>query len=245
MATRSRLTFPAFALPAAALAAGLLATPVRAQDRTPAPGPRVEAQHRSPRRDAYVLSTGGEWMSSGVNFDHVDDFGRGGRGDFLWFRRGGRAFIVDEAETVRRANALFEPLRALEPEQEALHERETALDDRENKLDAEEESIDSAMERLEPDYEEGDEYDEDADAPAPPPPPVSAEDDHERDALEQRRAEIHEKQRALYAEQRAFEREERALDQREEGLEREAEAKLWKLVDELIASGAARPADGR
>ena len=233
MAIRHPMTLPALALPAV-LAAGFLASsaPVRAQD--PTPSPRSDAPRtRSSSRDAYILSIGGEWMSSGVDFDHLADDRPSGRRDFLWFRRGDRTWIADDAAAVRRADSLFEPLRALEPEQEALRDRETALDDRENALDAEEESIDAAIERLEP------EEDSDEEVDAPPPP--TADDDRERDGLERRREELREQQRALRVEQRAFEREERALDKREEDLEREAEAKLWKLADELVARGSAKP----
>ena len=236
MATRLTIV-PA---PAAAFALGLLASSLSAQAPPPPAGSHGEPQHRSSRRDAYVLSVGGQWMSSGVNFDNVGEFRRDGRGDFLWFRRGGRTWVVDDAATIQRADSLFEPLRALEPEQEALHDKESALDHRERAPDAEEESIDAAMERLEP---EGDWDDGDDDVEAPPPPP-SAEDDRQREELQRRLEELHEKQRALNVEQRAFAREERALDQREEDLERDAEGKLWKLMDELVASGAAKPGSG-
>src|SRR6185369_13883859 len=103
--------------------AGFLASsdPVRAQD--PTPSPRSDAPRtRSSSRDAYILSIGGEWMSSGLNFDHLGDYRPSGRGDFLWFRRGGRTWIVEDAAAVQRADSLFEPVRALEPEQDALRD---------------------------------------------------------------------------------------------------------------------------
>jgi hypothetical protein len=228
-------------LAAGTLAAGLAAAPARAQDRTPAPtaAPRSHTeQPRSPARDAYVLSTHGRWMSSGVNIDDIDGRRqRLGDGDFLWFHRSGKSWIVDDPATLARASALFEPLEGLAPEQDALHDREKALDDREQALDDEEERIDAAMERLEPDYDEGDD-----DVDAPPPPPPSASVEAERDELDRRRGELRDKQRELQAEQRAFAREERALDQREEDLERAAESQLWRLMDELVSSGAAKPA---
>ena len=225
-------------LAAGALAAGLLAAPVRAQDRTPSPARPAEAQRpSSSRRDAYILSTEGRWISSGIN---MDDIGgrreRLGGGDFLWFRRGGKTWIVEDPATLARASALFEPVEALAPEQEAVHDRERALDDREQALDDEEERIEAAMERLEPEEDWDDEVE------APPRPEPTAEDDREREELRRRRDELRDRQRDLHAEQRAVERDERALDKREEDLERQAEAQLRSLMDELVASGAAKPA---
>jgi hypothetical protein len=228
---------------AIAVAAAGLAAPGSAQERPAAPDPTPESrEHRSSARDGYVLSTGGEWLSSDVNFDELSESQLARRGDYLWFRRGGRAYLVEDAAALARAVALFEPLRALEPEQEALRERERALDRREDALDREEEDIDSAMERLEPaDVDEG-EGDEEGEYAAPPPAPPSEADERDRQELERRMDDLRDRQRALQAEQRAFERDERAFDQREEKLEAEAEAKLWRLMDELVASGAAKPA---
>jgi bla regulator protein blaR1 len=226
-----------------------LAGPGLAQNRpaTPAPAatpssPPERGWPRSSGRDGYILSLGGQWLSSDVNFDEISESGaltRGGQrsADFLWFRRGGKAYLVDDAASLARAAALFEPLRALEPEQEALRERERALDDREKALDADEEDIDAALERLEPaDSDEGDDDDEYASRPATP----SAADEREREALERRMDEVRSKQSELRTDQRAYDRDERALDAREERLEKDAEAQLRKLMDELVASGAAR-----
>ena len=227
------------ALATLALGAATLAGAVHAQDRQPPP-----ERTRSSSRDGYVLSTGGEWLSSDVDFDELSASRLTRRGDYLWFRRSGKAYSIDDPATLSRAFSIFEPLRALESEQEALRERDRALDDRERSLDAEEERIEAAQERLEPpDADtEGDEDDEYA---PPPPPPPSAADEREREELDRQLDDLRGRQRALQAEQRAFERDERALDQREEKLEAEAEAQLWRLIDETIASGAARPAAAR
>jgi hypothetical protein len=194
--------------------------------------------HGSHSRDSYILSLGDHWMSSDVNFDELSASRLRMHGNYLWFRRGGKTWLVEDAPTLERAVKLFAPLNALEPEQDALREKEQALDDRETSLDDEEERIDAAMERLEP-ADADDEQDEDAPVAAYVPSP---EDERERDELAARLDELHAKQRELQTEQRAFDREERALDDREEKLEREAEASLWKLIDETIANGTAKPA---
>jgi len=231
-------------LAALAFAAAALAAPCRAQDR---PTGSRDDWPRSSGRDGYVLSLHGGWLSSDVNLDEISQSRLDRRGDYLWFRRSGRSYLIEDASALARASALFEPLHALEPEQEALRERERALDDRERSLDMEEEEIEAAQERLEP----GDsaDYDEDSDegssASQSPAPAPSVADEREREDLERRMDEVRARQRALQTEQRAFEREERALDQKEEKIERDCEAQLWRLVDEAIASGVAKPAGSR
>jgi hypothetical protein len=238
------LRFPTLAAFAVAASVGL-AVPAGAQDRPEPPRSSPESERpRASGRDGYVLSLHGDWLSSDLSFGELSRAEHGG--DHLWFRRSGKTYVIDDPAALARAAALFDPLRALEPEQEALRDRERALDHRENALDAEEERIDAAMERLEPDDADagdGDENDDEYVAAAPAAP--SPEDERERGELERRRGDLRERQRELQADQRAFERDERALDQREEKLEAEAESQLWRLMDEAIASGVAKPADGR
>ncbi|HEX4440755.1 MAG TPA: hypothetical protein VH854_11835 [Thermoanaerobaculia bacterium] len=193
--------------------------------------------HSSHRPDGYILSTDNHWLSSDVDMGELEASRARLHGSFLWFRRSGKAWLVDDEATLDRAVKLFEPLRALEPEQDALRDKERALDDRETALDDEEERIDAAMERLE--ASSGDEDDDD-DAPAAPDARPSAEDDREREELAGRMGELRAKQRELHAEQRAIESDERELDAREDRLERDAESSLWKLMDETIANGTAR-----
>jgi hypothetical protein len=60
-------------------------------------------------------------------------------------------------------------------------------------------------------------------------------DDRRDDASRARLEEVHRRQAEVS-------RREAELDQREEELEREAEAKLWKLIDDAIRQGVAQPA---
>ena len=53
------------------------------------------------------------------------------------------------------------------------------------------------------------------------------------------------RQRQLEARERELDSIERSLDAREEAIEREAEAKLWALIDSAVAKSLARPAAAR
>ena len=177
-----------------------------------------------PAGDAYILAIGDKWMSGEMDLDDLVRMRGREAGDFLWFRRGGKTFRVLDAATLGKADALFAPVRALEPEFDELRGKERKLDAREDELDREEELIDQDLEDLDADEEAG-----------------LAVDETARRNLESRREAVRSRMRELQKEQRQLESVERGLDQREEALETEAEAKLWKLLDETIASGAAKP----
>ncbi len=202
---------------AAILAALLVSTVLPA---APEPG-------RKPDGDAYILCLDDHFMSSGWDTD-VDDLVRMRnrfRSDFLWFRRAGKTYQVEDAATVAKANALFVPVRALEPEFEDLRRKERRLDAREDEIDREEELIEQDLEDLDADEEAG-----------------LAVDENARRNLETRRDVVRSRMRDVEREQKELERVERALDAREEVLEAEAEGKLWRLMDEAIGSGTAKVA---
>jgi len=182
------------------------------------------------REDAYILSFGNSMTVSSVSIDEYENL-RGGRsGDFFWFRRAGRTYLVEDPAMLKQARALFAPLRALDPEREDLRRRQEALDDRQQELDQREEEVDR---RLDVD---GADDDEDGDAVAP-----STLSDADRHELEQEMSEIRARQREVQAADRDLERVERDLDAREDAIERDAEAKLWALIDEAIQKGVAKP----
>jgi hypothetical protein len=178
-----------------------------------------------PTGDAYILAVGDRWISGELDLDDIARMRGRLAGDFLWFRRGGRTYRVVDAGTLAKADALFAPVRALEPELEDLRRKERRLDARETELDREEESIEEDLESLDANAEAGIAVDEDA-----------------RRSLESRRDALRSRMRELEKEQRQLESVERELDAREEALEAEAERKLWRLIDEWITSGAAKAA---
>ena len=208
---------------AAILAISLVSTALPA-----APDPDRKATRESGQKkdDAYILSLDDHFTSSGGDME-ISDVGRTRErlaGDFLWFRRGGKTYRVGDAATLAKADALFLPMRALEPEYEDLRRKERQHDAREDELDREEELIEQDLEDLDADEEAG-----------------LAVDDNARRNLETRRDAVRSRMRDVEGEQRALESVERALDSREEALEAEAEGKLWRLIDEAIANGKAQP----
>ena len=199
---------------AAILALSLVSTALLA-----APNP-----DRKRETDAYILSLDDHFTSSGWDNDVSDLVRMRDRlaGDFLWFRRGGKTYRVGDAATIAKADALFLPMRALEPEYDDLRHKERRLDAREDELDREEELIEQDLEDLDADEEAG-----------------LAVDANARRNLETRREAVRSRMRDVEGEQRELESVERALDSREEALEAEAEGKLWRLIDEAITSGRA------
>jgi hypothetical protein len=180
------------------------------------------------RGDAYILAVGDRWTSGGIDVDELGGMRDKLPGDFLWFRRAGTAYRIDDPAILGKAVHCFDPLRALEPEQEALREKEERLDAKEEALDREQEEIEQ--------YLEDDDADEEAGI---------AVDASERGELERRRDALEPSRRELRAEQRELASVERELDAREEALEAAAEAALWRLIGESVAGGAAKKAPAR
>ncbi len=172
--------------------------------------------------DPYILAVGDKWTSSNMDLDDLVKMRDRLAGDFLWFRRGGKAYRVVDAPTLSKAESLFAPMRALEPEFEELRRQERKLDAKENELDREGELIEQDLEDLDADEEAG-----------------IAVDENARRNLETRRDAIQSRMRDVEKEQRQLETVESRLDAREESLEAEAEAKLRRLIDETIKSGTA------
>jgi hypothetical protein len=147
-------------------------------------------------------------------------------GSFLWARRRGREVVIRDPKVLAQANAVFEPLRELQPERDALEEQQRRLEKEEAALDAEEEELERDREALE--------SDEDGATPSVSPAMERRFDERQR--------QIDAARRPLEQRDRDLEADERALDAREEEIEKRAEAKLWTLVDEAIARGVAEEA---
>jgi len=211
-------------LPAAVLLfAGLAATPAAA-----APGGSgSKHSSRHSNEDAYILSLGSSTTISNASIDESVRL-RGKRAaNFLWFRRAGKSYLVEDPATLDEARALFAPLRALEPEQEDLRRREAALDEKEQELDRQEEDIDRQMDLASGEDEDG--------------APIAPASDAQQKELRRRLSEVRSRQREIQAASRELERVERDLDAREDAIEREAESKLWTLMDAAVKKGVAKP----
>ncbi|HEY2797538.1 MAG TPA: hypothetical protein VGK26_06580 [Thermoanaerobaculia bacterium] len=201
------------------------------------------------RRDAYVLVLGKNMYSTNLNFDSFDRMRDRHSGDFLWFRRNGAGYLVEDPATLREAQELFAPLRALEPEQKDLSRRQEELSEKEEALDRQQDALDSEIDRLTEETGESrgdwdDEFSVSEEAEtAPPTDEEQAEIDREVENLRNRKDALRPRQDEVEAKSRELDAEERALDAREDRLERAAETRLWKLLDDAVRSGAAKPAE--
>lgn len=76
-------------------------------------------------------------------------------------------------------------------------------------------------------------------------PDPSGERASARRSLERRQRDLEPRLRALEARDRELGAVERSIDEREDALEKKIEARLWRLIDESIARGVARPDENR
>ena len=111
----------------------LLAAAASAQAR----GIRPEAAPGSPQ-DSYVLAYGENVSISSGSVETLIAVRKRHRGTFLWARRNGRTVLIRDPRTLARAESLFEPLRATEPERESLQRRLRRLEKEQTALEAEE-----------------------------------------------------------------------------------------------------------
>ena len=228
----------------AALATSLLAS--RAAAAPGNSGPRHGEGASSP--DSYVLMTGESTTMTNVSLEECERLRARRAGDFLWFRRDGKSYEIDDAATLKQARELFAPLRALEPEQEDLRRRQEALDEKERELDRQQEELERQMDRLtdgtgddEETESNGDEEFMVSEDSGPATEEERAEIDRELEQLRARQEELRPRQREMDVQNRELDTVERALDAREEKLDSEAEARLWSLIDAAVKNGVARP----
>ena len=171
-------------------------------------------------RDAHVLQLDGSSYSTNVDVDQLLRIRQGRGGDFLWFVRGGRAYLVTDPAVLDAGRDILRPVRDLSREQEAVSARLRPFEEREEALDREEDRLEQRSERLE------------------------GRDDRaaneERDRLEELERALDEKQRALRADMREIEAEEERLEDREREIEAVADAQIARLIEDALRKGLAR-----
>ena len=79
------------------------------------------------KQDPYAIVTGNNSTMSG-NLEEFLSIRKRIPERCIWFRRDGRDYVIVDETLIRRATALFEPQRALEPEQRAVSREEAQLD---------------------------------------------------------------------------------------------------------------------
>jgi hypothetical protein len=119
--------------PALAVLAALCASVIAAD-------PSAASAVHSTDRSSYVFLSPGS--RSSTMSGSMDDMRRAqalrsGREGLLYVRQAGVAYVIREAATLRRAEALFEPQRALGAQQAELGKRQAALGERQGRLGAE------------------------------------------------------------------------------------------------------------
>jgi hypothetical protein len=183
-------------------------------------GTAFEAQAAG--RDAHVVVFNESSYATNVDLDQLLRIRKGRTGDFLWFRRGGRAYLVTDPAVLAAGREILGPVRALSQEQEELSARLRPFEEREEELDREEEQLEKRSDRLE------------------------GRDDRaakeQREHLDALRRELDDKQEALRADMRELEAEERRLDDREREVEAAADAELARLIEDALRRGLARVA---
>jgi beta-lactamase regulating signal transducer with metallopeptidase domain len=116
-----KLALPALGL---ALTAAIHAQAGTAQTApAQAKGPVHHVSIQSGREDAYALVDGGEdgVSMSGNNADWsaIKQLKRSVKGDFLWFREGGKSWIVQDPDTLAKARAAWVPVNRLGEQMDA------------------------------------------------------------------------------------------------------------------------------
>jgi bla regulator protein BlaR1 len=167
-------------------------------------------------RTSYVLLTAGSRssMMSGT----TDDLRRAralrvGREGLLYVRQGGDAYVIRDAATLRRAEAIFEPQQALGARQAELGSRQAALGSRQAALGAEQARLGARQAGASP---------------------------RQAEALGRQQDALGRQQDALGRQQDALGRQQDALGREQGRLGREAQGRLGALMEEAIRRGVAQ-----
>jgi hypothetical protein len=177
------------------------------------------AADRSSEAWGYVmLSPGNRNVSMNGSMDDVRR-ARSLRSDeegLLYVRQGGSAYVIRDAATLRRAQALFEPQTALGVRQSELGSRQAALGQRQSQLGARQAQLGQRQ---------------------PGSSPGEAEE------LGRRQADLGRQQNALGQQQNALGQQQKELGREQERASRIADEQLHTLLGEAIRSGLAQRVD--
>jgi hypothetical protein len=178
--------------------------------------------HASPSGRAHALCLGQSSYVTGMNIEDFVAIRKARTGDFLWFRRGGKSYVVTDAAVLDAARIVVGPAQELRREMKAVSDRLEPYEKREAEIDREDDALDEAEEAL-----------DDRDDPAA---------EAARQGLEARERDLDSRRRRLESEMREVEAEERRLDQREREIERVADAAIERLAGDALQRGLARKA---
>ncbi|WP_394687310.1 M56 family metallopeptidase [uncultured Xanthomonas sp.] len=197
----------------------------------PAIGSRISTRSVQKTRNgqleqSYVRVKGNHSTMSGSS-DELASMKRETQGDGLWFRRGGKRYVVHDPALLARFDALFEPIGKLGAQQGELGKRQGALGREQGELGREQgklaqEAAARALARI------------DMDAVA------AKAQANAQAALAQRQDALSAKMRALGAQQAALGRQQGELGARQGELSAQLDREVDRLFDAAIAAGNAQ-----
>ena len=170
-------------------------------------------------RTSYVLLS--EGSRSSTMSGSMEDLERAralrvGREALLYVRRDGAAYVIRDAETLRRAEAIFEPQRAMGARQGELGSRQAALGQRQAALGAQQARIGARQASASP---------------------------RQQDALGRQQDELGRRQDVLGRQQDALGRQQDALGREQDRLGREADVRFHALLEDALRRGVAQRID--
>lgn len=171
-----------------------------------------------PSSRALALCLGDTSYVTGMDIDDFVSLRKARTGDFLWFRREGKRYLVTDAGVLAAAREALRPTDGVRREMEALNARLKPYEDREEAIDREDDALDQAEDALE-----------------------ARDDAAEKRRIEDRRLELDAEERLLKSEMRAIEEEERRLEAREREIESVVDVEIERLADDALRRGLAQP----
>ncbi|XQA78373.1 M56 family metallopeptidase [Xanthomonas sacchari] len=211
------------------------ARPAMAVPAVPAPPPAIGSRistrsmqktHNGKIEQSYVRVKGNHSTMSGSS-DELASMKRETQGDGLWFRRGGKRYVVHDPALLARFDALFEPIGKLGAQQGELGKRQGALGREQGELGREQgklvrESIALAADRMDSNG-------------------IAAKAQaRAQTELAQRQDALSAKMRALGEQQAALGRQQGELGARQGELSAQIDREVDRLFDAAIAAGNAQ-----
>jgi hypothetical protein len=97
---------------------------------------------------AVSVSSNNFTISTDGNSDVANSLRRSFPGDFIWFIRGGKAYIIRDPATIKQAMDFFAPAQELGRKQEELGKQQEALGAKQEALGAKQEALGEQMEKV-------------------------------------------------------------------------------------------------
>ena len=100
--------------------------------------PRGYSYRYSSNGDSYAVITGDERQhmsfSGDIHTGEIDKARKMAHGNFLWFTRNGKSYVVDDPAIVEQIEAMYKPMEALGKQQEELGRQQEALGKRQEEM---------------------------------------------------------------------------------------------------------------